>query len=484
MSEALQIQPAVSRWRVRAAGLVAGLVFALCNLLPPAVPLQIVAFTLILYIPARWRVSGGALVLMGLYMGLGYTLPQVFYLRLPAITTAILILDLTTMSILLVCSAGLFIRTGGIAGTFATAACITVLDWANYMLIPLWGTAQSFGRSWSAYPSLILFESFTGMPGTVFVVAAIAASAAILVAQSRSRQDIVAAALILLLVTALANMYVELQKPLARVTVAAVGWPWTPDSIQTNTPAGFDALYARPITEAAGKGARLIVTPEGGLNVVKNTQGQLFDALSKLAVDNKVWLIVGYIDSEVDENRLVMFSPDGKAELTYTKTHIIPWMETWKKGTGAVAATRVDGVWVGGMICQDDNFTDMSGKHSREGTQVMAVPTIDWACVSTAHISNSLHRPIESGYALVRAAINGVSVITTAHGQVLARMNHLTDGPGYIVAAVPIYRGGTFYGKAGNWVVLAAAVFVVGYVVVRKRNAKNPEKNSPQIDTD
>jgi apolipoprotein N-acyltransferase len=463
--------------------MLAGLLFALCNLYPPVVPLQILAFGLILYIPAKWRVSTGSLALMGLYVGLGYTMPQVFYLRLPAVMTAILVVDLTAMSILLVCSAGLFIRAGGIAGIFVAAACITVLDWANYMLIPLWGTAQSFGRSWSAYPSQILFESFTGMPGTVFVVATVAASAAMLAVQSRSRQNIVASALVLLLVAALANMYVVMQKPVARVTAAAVGWSWTADSIGPDTPEGFDKLYARPIAEAAGKGAKLVVTPEAGLYVVKNTRQQLFDALSKLAASNKVWLAVGYIDSELEENRLVMFSPDGKAELTYSKTHIIPGMETWNKGTGKVAAIRADGVWAGGMICQDDNFTDISRRHSREGTQLMAVPTLDWACVSTAHVSNSLHRPIESGYALVRAAINGVSIITTAHGRVLARMNHVTEGPGYIVAEVPIYRGGTFYATAGNWMVLAAAIFVVGYAAMR-RKVISPERKSSQIDTD
>jgi apolipoprotein N-acyltransferase len=480
MPEVVSTQPAVSHWHLRGVGAVAGLVFALCNLYPPAVPLQVLAFAMILYIPAKWRMSGGSLVLMGLYVGLGYTLPQVFYLRLPGVMTAILVGDLTVMSILLVWSAGLFIRAGGIAGVFAAAACITVLDWANYTLIPLWGTAQSFGRSWSAYPSLVLFESFTGMPGTVFVVAMVAASAAVVAAQPRGRKNVVAAALILLLVAAWANAYVKMQRPVARVTAAAVGWPWTSDSIGPDTPEGFETLYAKPIAEAAAKGAKFIVTPEAGLYVVKNTRQQLFDTLSKLAVDNKVWLAVGYIDSEVDENRLVVFNPDGKAELTYSKTHIIPGMETWNKGTGAVAATRIDGVWAGGMICQDDNFTDISRRHSREGTQLMAVPTLDWACVSTAHVSNSLHRPIESGYALVRATINGVSTITTAHGRVLARMDHVTHGPGYIVAEVPVYRGGAFYAKAGNWVVWACAIFVAGYAVAKRRSIKK----SPQIGAD
>ena len=104
----------------------------------------------------------------------------------------------------------------------------------------------------------------------------------------------------------------------------------------------------------------------------------------------------------------------------------------------------------------------------------MALPTLDWERVSTAHLSNSIHRPIESGYAIVRAAINGVSVIADARGRILAKMDHIAEGAGYIVAEVPVYRGGTFYGKAGNWMVWVCAAYVAGYLVVRRFKREKP----------
>jgi len=446
---------------------------AICNLLPQLVVLQIVAFFLLFHLPARYYVKASSLVIMGLYFGLGYTIPQLIYLRLPAIMTALLVVDLVAMSIALTWSAGRVIGRGGILGAVGAAACVTLLDWANYTLIPLWGTAQSFARNWSTYPAIILFESFTGMPGTVFTVAAVAALAAVLAAQPKSRRVAVAALAFILFVVVVTDVYVGTRRPETRLTVAAVGWPWTSDSITPDRPDGFETLYAKPVAEAASKGARLIVTPEAGLSVVKNTQQQTLDILSALATHNGVWLVAGYIDGESEENRLVVFAPDGSVELTYVKTHIIPGMETWQRGTGAIAATRMNDVWLGAMICQDDNFTDISRGHSREETQIMAIPTLDWQRVSAAHLCNSLHRPIESGYAIVRAAINGVSAIADAHGIVLASKDHTAEGPGYIVAEVPICEGGTFYGIAGNWVVAASALFLaVRLAVIRFQRIK------------
>jgi apolipoprotein N-acyltransferase len=480
MSEASASQIETSQWRYRATGLCAGLVLAACNLWPVLVPLQIAAFAAVFYIPARQNIRTSSLLIMGLYLGLGFIVPQVIYLRLPAIMTAVLVANFAAVSVLMSWSAGRAVGTGRICGVLAAAAWVTVLDWVNYTLVPFWGTAQSFARSWSGYPSLILFESITGMPGTVFLVAALAALIAVLAARRTERRRVVVAVCVLLIAAAGVNISVLMQKPAATLTAAAVGWPVTPDGMRADEVEGFETLFAGPVAEAAADGASLIVTPEAGLAVVSNTRKQLFDVLANLAVENRVWLVVGYIDAELEENRLVVFSPEGRAELTYSKTHVVPLMETWNRGAGAVAATRMNGVWLGAMICQDDNFTDIARGHSREGTQIMAVPTLDWQRVSGAHLSNSIHRPIESGYAIVRAAINGVSVICDARGRILARMDHITEGAGYIVADVPIYRGGTFYGKAGNWVVWACMIFVARYAIVRRWGAKK----APQIRTD
>jgi hypothetical protein len=82
-------------------------------------------------------------------MGLGYTLPQMALLRLPAPITAILMADLVGVMILLSLAAGLSLRRPAVLSAIVFAAAVTILDWANYILLPMWGTAQSLGRCMS-----------------------------------------------------------------------------------------------------------------------------------------------------------------------------------------------------------------------------------------------------------------------------------------------------------------------------------------------
>jgi apolipoprotein N-acyltransferase len=115
------------------------------------------------------------------------------------------------------------------------------------------------------------------------------------------------------------------------------------------------------------------------------------------------------------------------------------------------------------MICHDDNFTDLSRGYGRRQVQVMAVPTNDWRQVMGHHLDNSLFRAVESGFGMVRAASNGISVIASPRGEVLAQQDHFATGPGVIVADLWFGPGGTWYSRFGDWVlVLCGAVLLVG----------------------
>ena len=94
----------------------------------------------------------------------------------------------------------------------------------------------------------------------------------------------------------------------------------------------------------------------------------------------------------------------------------------------------------------------------RRRTQLLVVPTNDWRQVKDYHLENSLFRAVENGDGVVRAASNGVSAIVSPRGEVLAARDHLRDGPGVIVADVPLRRGGTLYSFAGDGFVAVAAL--------------------------
>ena len=95
----------------------------------------------------------------------------------------------------------------------------------------------------------------------------------------------------------------------------------------------------------------------------------------------------------------------------------------------------------------------------------MAVPTLDWKQVKDAHMQNSIHRAIESRYEIVRAALDGISAIVSPAGEVLARKDHFIEGPGVIIAEVPVYTHRTLFSNLGHWPVVPGAVFLVIYVM-------------------
>jgi apolipoprotein N-acyltransferase len=110
----------------------------------------------------------------------------------------------------------------------------------------------------------------------------------------------------------------------------------------------------------------------------------------------------------------------------------------------------------------------------------MAVPTNDWKQVKDHHFENALFRAVENRYAVVRGASNGISAVVTARGEVLARMDHFREGPGVIVCDLPLYPGGSFYSRAGEWVVLASMVFLVlTACLLRVRGRKEKSGTAP-----
>jgi len=375
------------------------------------------------------------------------------------------------MMVILAWGSTCLLRSSPMLGAFATGAFLVLLDWINFTTLPIWGTAQSFVRCWSSYPNLILFVSFTGMTGIIFALGTLQALLVTIIVHPQQRPRRITAAVAIILVLTVMNLTVRYQQPIGKLKVAAIGWTSTSGDPQTDD---FDMLFAQPVAKAAQAGARLIVSPEIGFWMADNEELERF---RQVARRHNVYLAVGYFHSIQRENRLFFMTPQGQVAAEYTKTFLTPF-EKFNRGDGTLKVIDIDGVRVGGMICQDDNFTRLSRDYSRQSVAVVAVPTLDWSTVKNAHLQNSIYRAVESRYAIVRAAADGISVIVSPMGRVLACRDHFQEGPGVIVAEVPVYSQRTTFGVLGHWPVAAGLVFLIVYVVwnfmkTKRRYVKN-----------
>ncbi len=465
------------------AGFLSGLLLMIPGVFPILSPVQLIAFVpllLVLRRTASWRQR----LRIGLLMGLGFVAPQVLLLRLPAPVAMILVAYLLALIIAFVCVCSFLVRQMGIWSSFAFGALLVVLDWLTITGLPMWGTAQSFARSWSWYPQAVAFTSITGISGIMFVLGVMQSLGVTFALQKRRRVASLVCLIAVLVIVAGMDIAIPGGRPSGRLKVAAVGWEYlgAPDDVDPGRPDGFRTLCEEPLVEATRRGARLIVFPETAFAVSDDSDSTVLARFGDLCHEHHVCVAVGYYNAKSNENRVAVIGPEGILG-RYTKTHLTPF-EDYSKGTGEPQVVTIDGIRVGAMICQDDNYTDLSRKYALQHTEVLVIPTNDWGPIRKAHLQNTIHRAIESRFAIVRAASNGISAIISPEGERLATFDHWRHGAGMIVADVPVYqvwREGTWgewisgwlyaglsarqtpYSQFGNWFVAACGVFLLGY---------------------
>lgn len=448
----------------RIAGGLSGILMVVGHIYPVLAGLQAVALLPIFYFGLKGQIRTRVILVSGMYMGLGYTLPQIVVLCLPVPMTVILVIYLTAVMMLLVWISSRLLRGSPIWGSFAVGAFLVVLDWVNFTALPFWGAAQSLVRAWSWYPDLILFVSITGITGIIFVIGTLQALAVNCLVHPELRLKLIKAGIVMIFVFLVFNAVALFQRPTGKLKVAAVGW-LNSGSIDDDpqTPEGFDKLFIQPVAQAAKQGARLIVSGEMGFYFDKYDREKWLNRFRHIAHEHNVFLVIGYLNAEKNENRLFFMNPEGKILSEYTKTYQT-FIEETNNGDGQLQVIDIEGIKVGGMICHDDNYTCLTREYGKRSVGIVAIPTLDWLTVKNAHLQSSISRAIESRYVIVRAAVNGISVIISPMGKVLARRDHFIEGPGVVIAEVPVYVQRTLFSIAGHWPVGLSVVFLAIYI--------------------
>lgn len=313
------------------------------------------------------------------------------------------------------------IGRGPVRGSLAAAAMLTLVELVTQQLVPVFGTAQAFVRPLSAAPMLVAFVAFTGVGGLVFVVAALQA---LLVAALRgpSRWLPVATAVALLATVAMLDVQ-RWTRPLGETARVAV-FGWGTDRPKSDDGTSFVQIAA---SMAAGSQCQLLVTPEVGMTVTDRDHMLTF--FRELAALHPLPIAIGVWHEPTQDNRIWFVDQDGALTAEYRKSHLVPFFESYATGDGAPVTVPFAGTQLGGMICQDDNFTDVARAYGRAGVPLVAVPTNDWPAIREFHLENAVFRAIENGYAVARATSGGISALVSPRGELLTGFDHIGDVP-------------------------------------------------------
>jgi predicted amidohydrolase len=240
--------------------------------------------------------------------------------------------------------------------------------------------------------------------------------------------------------------------------------------IQTRTPATHAAALthvAPLVREAAGQGARFILTPEG-VNVLQKDRERLLPTLVSLeddlvvrglrdlARELSVWIDVGSALVKREDgkaaNRQAVIDPTGAIVATYDKLHMfdvdLPTGETARESATYEPGERATLVETplgsfGLTICYDMRFPALHRALAVGGAQILTVPAAFTRPTGEAHWDILLRaRAIETGSFVIAAAQGGFhedgrgtwgrSIAVGPWGEVIGKLDH--DEPGVLIA--------------------------------------------------
>ncbi len=376
-------------------------------------------------------------------------------LQLPVIVSALLALSQSILWTLFAVCASYFLKLDFLLSVVAIACAGTALNWLEWSILPLWGTAQSFACTFPINRPLISIVGAAGGTWSALLIAA-------WFAKVFSSTDAFVVGISGVLFTALLFALDKFWRPKSpkSLKVAVFGWAGTE----------FDALISlnlklvETVRLASEADARILVTPEAAIQVEDRETFRL--SLQTLAVKHNISLAIGYFDAKRRENCIDLIDTNGIVNSRYVKTHLVPVFETYNAGKGEIALMQVDGVNVGGLICQDDNFPDVARKYARAGTQLLVVPTNDWKNVKDLHFASHRWRCLEFRFALARAASDGISSLIGSNGEVLKKADHFAKGAELLVTDVPVGSGKpTIYAWSGDLFPLVCGLVTLGCLI-------------------
>ena len=249
-------------------------------------------------------------------------------------------------------------------------------------------------------------------------------------------------------------------------------------------------VYGDMTREAAANGAQIVVWPESIFPYRMNRYTVLENFVSEIASECNVTLIVGALHDGGDGksyNTLYMVTPDGViSDNLYHKRHLVPFGEyvpmreiimtlipplaelsalndDLSPGTDT-ALFETDWGKLGGLICFDSIYEELTRASVRDGANLMLLPSNDswWFSTSVETYQNetqAMLRAIESGRYLVRAGNTGISSIITEHGEHLAWLAPETKGTA--MSEIEMCTHTTLYTRIGNLFVYMCAACVL-----------------------
>lgn len=239
--------------------------------------------------------------------------------------------------------------------------------------------------------------------------------------------------------------------------------------------------------QAAQNGAQIVVWPE--MAIEGDPQATNTAQFRHLAAETNAYLVLGYfvkVTERIWHNEATVLTPAGQFLGVYGKDHpvIFAGETSPTRGTYPVYDTSLGKI--GTIICYDLDFTDTARKITRNGAQLILVPSHDWPAIATMHYTHLVFRAVENRVSMVKADNSGNdSAIIDPYGRVIA--SAVTPGGDKsgqtVIADVPLGKGDALAVNLGDWtgwIALAGMAFFIVYDPLTKARARRKQEEQKE----
>lgn len=205
--------------------------------------------------------------------------------------------------------------------------------------------------------------------------------------------------------------------------------------------------------QAAAAGAQLVVWPEGALNF--DPQSENADWLPALAHETGTTMVAGYLAQGGEDwwrNELVVVSPGEGYLGIYGKDHPVVFGGERNTSLGTYPVYDLAAAKLGTIICYDLDFTDTARKITRNGAQIIAVPSLDWPAIAGRHYVHLVFRAVENRVAMVKADGGYDSAVIDAYGRIVDLLITPQGASGVLIADVPPGSASAPAVLLGDWI--------------------------------
>lgn len=325
------------------------------------------------------------------------------------------------------------------------------------------GAAGSIAYSQSDMPGLIQVAALGGVPAVVFLILLPGSLAGLLLARAWPAAQRVGAVATLVLLGLTVALFSATHMRRSAGAVEAVMLATDRFQYIPTEWARVWAAYSPAIQAQAPRGG-LVVLPEKIALLDADQARTAARDVATAARRSGATLVVGVeVKTGAYRNRALIASPDGHTAW-YDKQRMVPHLEDRDVPGATPFYGVVDGVPFGVAICKDMHIPSI-GRQYAGRVGLMAIPAWDFRRDGWMGARMTAMRAVENGYAIARAARDGLVGGYDGAGRVLAERRS-ADGMAVARVTMPAEVRPTLYGRIGDtfgWACVAAAALLAGW---------------------